>query len=311
MKAIVFNKYGSVEELKLKDIQAPASRPGNVIVEVHSTSVNPLDFKIRRGELKFLSGFLKPKKQILGFDVAGLITNIGPGVTAFKMGDPVFAMTGLKGGAYAELVSLPENFVALKPVNMSFQEAAAVPLASLTALQALRNMGNVSSGKEVLINGASGGVGTFAVQIAKALGAEVTGVCSPDNIDLIKTLGANKVIDYTRSDFTREKGKYDIIFDSVAKRNFPECREALKPNGLYITTVPKGRDIFHLILGGKQVKFINVKANGNDLNFIKTLIEDGKVKSVIDRSFSLSQIAQAHSYAESGHSKGKNIIEVK
>lgn len=315
MKAVLFEKYGPPDVLGLRDVPEPASKPGHIIVRVHAASINPLDFKIRRGGLKIFSGFIRPKLTVLGFDLAGEVTDTGRGVTSFKPGDRVFGMTGIKGGGNAEFVSLAETNAALMPSNISFTEAASIGVAAMTALQALRDLGGLSPGKRVLINGASGGVGTFAVQIAKALGARVTGVCSTGNLELVSSLGADHTVDYTNDDFTRGGEKYDIIFDAVAKRSFRECRGALKPGGVYVTTVPRAADVPCILLSGlswgKKARFIGVKPKRDDLDYLAGLIEDGRVRPVIDREFTLRETALAHSYAEEGHSKGKNVITVR
>jgi NADPH:quinone reductase-like Zn-dependent oxidoreductase len=314
MKAVIVERYGSPEVLGYREVPQPKIKPNHLLVKIHATSVNPLDFRIRRGELRIFTGIRKPKTQILGFDVAAEVVQIGEKTKTFKKGDEVFALMGLEGGAYAEYIVVPEQSVALKPVNMSFEEAAAVPLAGLAALQALRDRGKISSGKKVLIHGASGGVGTFAVQIAKSLGAVVTGVCSSKNVELVKSIGADEVIDYTKDDFTKRRGTYDIVFDVVAKKSFSECKRALTPKGIYITTVPNPMFIFqsfwtHLWCG-KKATFLMVRTSGKDLNFIRELIEAGKVKSIIDKIFSLPEVASAHAYCEEGHTRGKTIIRI-
>ncbi|GMT46828.1 MAG: alcohol dehydrogenase [bacterium] len=313
MKAIVINRYGSAEVLEYKEVPLPQVKPSHLLVRIHATSVNPVDFKIRRGEIRLFTGLINPRVRILGFDVAGEVVEVGKRVKTFRKGDQVYAFLGIRdGGAYAEYTSVPERSVAIKPANMSFEEAAAVPLASLTALQALRDKGKISAGKKVLINGASGGVGTFAVQIAKASGAVVAGVCSSKNIELVQSLGADSVIDYTKKDFTEDSRTYDIIYDVVANKSFSTCKKVLTTNGIYITTIPDPKTIFQKLptslLPGKKSTFIMVKANSNDLDFIKDLIEAGKIKSVIDKTFPLSQVAAAHTYCEAGHSRGKNVI---
>jgi NADPH:quinone reductase-like Zn-dependent oxidoreductase len=314
MKAIVFDRYGPPELLEYGEVPQPKIKPNHLLIKMHATSVNPLDFRIRRGELRIFTGIRKPKTKILGFDIAGEVVQTGKNVKTFKKGDQVFALMGLEGGAYAEYVAVSEQSVAIKPVNMSFEEAAAVPLAGLAALQALRDRGRISSGVKVLINGASGGVGTFAVQIAKAFGAVVTGVCSSKNIELVKSLGADEVIDYTKDDFTKHYQKYDIVFDVAAKKSFSYCKKALLPKGIYITTVPNLGFIFQVfwthLWSGKKATFIMVRPSGKDLDFIRELIEAGQVKSIIDRIFSLSEVAAAHAYCEAGHSRGKNIIRI-
>lgn len=315
MKAIVIEKYGGEEVLEYREIPPPVLRPNHLLIKNHATSVNPVDFKIRKGELKILTGIIKPRIKILGFDVAGEVIETGARVKNYKKGDQVFAFTGTRaGGGYGEYVSVPEQFASAKPATLSYEESAAVPLAALTALQALRDRGNAGTGKRALINGASGGVGSFAVQIAKALGAEVTGVCSSKNVDLVMSLGADRVIDYTKEDFTKVSREYDIIYDVVPSRSFPECKGALRPNGTYITTVPTRSTFFQILwtslTRGKRATYIMVKPNGKDLYFVKELIEKEKIRVVIDRSFPLSQVPDAHKYCEAGRSRGKNIITI-
>ncbi len=315
MKAIVINGYGSAEVLEYKEVPLAQVKPSHLLVRIHATSVNPVDFKIRRGELRLFTGLIKPRVKILGFDVAGEVVEVGNRVKTFRKGDQVYALIGIRdGGAYAEYTSVPERSAAIKPANMSFEEAAAVPLASLTALQALRDKGSVSAGKKVLINGASGGVGTFAVQIAKASGAVVTGVCSSKNIELVQSLGADTVIDYTKKDFTEDPRTYDIIYDVVANKSVSTCKKVLTQNGIYITTIPGPKTILQKfltsLLPGKKATYIMVKANSKDLDFIKDLIEAGKIRAIIDKTFPLSQVAAAHTYCEAGHSRGKNVVTI-
>ncbi len=315
MKAVVINKYGPVEVLEYTKVLQPQLKPNYLLVKMHATSVNPVDFKIRKGQLRFITGFRRPKIKILGFDVAGEVVETDENVKTFKRGDRIFALISIiRGGANAEYVSIPESSAALKPANLSFQESAAVPLASLAALQALRDRGKISPGKQVLINGASGGVGTFAVQIAKALGAVVTGVCSSKNIEMVKSLSADNVIDYTKEDFTKSHNVYDIIYDVVANRSFSDCKNALTRKGIYITTVPNPSTVAHVfrtsLFPGKKATFVMVKPSGKDLDFIKELIEADKIKPVIDRIFPLFQVAEAHNYCEAGHTIGKSVIKV-
>lgn len=314
MKAVIVDRYGTPDVLEYREVPQPKIKPNHLLIKMHATSVNPLDFRIRRGELRIITGIRKPKTKILGFDVAGEVIQIGKNVKTFKDGDQVFALMGLEGGAYAEYIVAPEQSVALKPINMSFEETAAVPLAGLAALQALRDRGKISTGKKVLINGASGGVGTFAVQIAKALGAVVTGVCSYKNAELVKSIGADEVIDYTKDDFTKRYQTYDIVFDVVAKKSFSDCKRALLPKGIFITTVPNPAFIFQSfwthLWPNKKATFIMVRPSSKDLKFIRALIEAGKVKSIIDKMFSLQEVAAAHAYCEVGHTRGKTIVRI-
>ncbi|WP_445630290.1 NAD(P)-dependent alcohol dehydrogenase [Nostoc sp. DSM 114167] len=309
MKAVVIRRYGATEVLQYEDVEQPKIEPTQLLVKVRASSVNPIDWKIRQGMLSLITGSKFPK--ILGFDVAGDVVAVGSGITRFKPGDAIYGCTGFPGGSYAEFAAVPENLVALKPTNLSYEEAAAVPLAALTALQALRNEGNIQTGT-VLINGAAGGVGTFAVQIAKALGAVVTGVSSSKNLDLVKSLGADRVIDYTQQDFTEDIAQYDIIFDAVGKRSLSQTKRVLKPNGIYITTLPSPEvfleSVLTALLPGQKAKFILQKPNTQDLIYLKELIEGGKIRVVIDRTYPLQELAAAHAYSETGRAVGKIAI---
>ncbi|MFS0513942.1 NAD(P)-dependent alcohol dehydrogenase [Nostoc sp. UIC 10607] len=312
MKAVVIRRYGAAEVLHYEDVEQPKIEPTQLLVKVRASSVNPIDWKIRKGMLSLITGSNFPK--ILGFDVAGDVVAVGSGVTRFKAGDAIYGSTSFPGGGYAEFAAVPENVAALKPTNLSYEEAAAVPLAALTALQALRNEGNIQTGQTVLINGAAGGVGSFAVQIAKALGAVVTGVCSTKNLDLVKSLLADRVIDYTQQDFTEDIAQYDIIFDAVGKRSLSQTKRVLKPNGIYITTLPSPEvfleGILTAFLPGQKAKFILEKPNTQDLVYLKELIEAGKIRVVIDRTYPLEELAAAHDYSETGRVVGKIAIAV-
>jgi 2-desacetyl-2-hydroxyethyl bacteriochlorophyllide A dehydrogenase len=312
MKAVVIRRYGAAEVLQYEDVEQPKIEPTQLLVKVRASSVNPIDWKIRQGMLSLITGNKFPK--ILGFDVAGDVVAVGSDVTRFKAGDAIYGGTSFPGGGYAEFAAVPENLVALKPTNLSYEEAAAVPLAALTALQALRNEGNIQTEQTVLINGAAGGVGIFAVQIAKALGAVVTGVSSAKNLDLVKSLGADRVIDYTQQDFTEDTAQYDIIFDAVGKRSLSQTKKVLKPNGIYITTLPSPEVFFESVLTaflpGQKAKFILEKPNTQDLVYLKELIEAGKIRVVIDRTYPLQELAAAHSYSETGRAVGKIAIAV-
>ncbi|MEH2249495.1 NAD(P)-dependent alcohol dehydrogenase [Nostoc sp.] len=312
MKAVVIRRYGVAEVLQYEDVEQPKIQPTQLLVKVRASSVNPIDWKIRQGMLSLIIGSKFPK--ILGFDVAGEVVEVGSGVTRFKPGDAVYGSTSFPGGGYAEFAVVPENLVALKPTNLSYEEAASVPLAALTALQGLRDQGNIQTGQTVLINGAAGGVGSFAVQIAKALGAVVTGVSSTKNLDLVKSLLADRVIDYTQQDFAQDTVQYDIIFDSVGKRSLSQTKRVLKPNGIYITTQPSPETIVQSVLTaflpGQKSKFFFEKPNTPDLVYLKELIEAGKIRVVIDRTYPLQELAAAHSYSETGRAVGKIAIAV-
>ena len=310
MKAIVIRRYGPAEVLQYEDVEQPKIEPTQLLMKVRASSVNPVDWKIRQGMLSLITGSQFPK--ILGFDVAGDVVAVGSQVTRFKPGDAIYGSTSFPGGGYAEFAAVRENFVALKPINLSYEEAATVPLAALTALQALRDEGKIQTGQTVLINGAAGGVGIFAVQIAKALGAEVTGVSSTKNLDLVKSLLADRVIDYTQQDFTEDTAQYDIIFDAVGKRSLSQTKRVLKPNGIYITTLPSPEvfleGVFTAFLPGQKAKFILEKPNTQDLVYLKELIEAGKIRVVIDRTYPLQELAAAHKYSETGRAVGKIAI---
>lgn len=312
MKAFVIRRYGSAEVLQYEDVEQPKIKPDQILVKIHASSVNPVDWKIRQGMLQLLTGYNFP--MILGFDLAGEVVEVGSGVRRFQLGDAIYGSTALPGGAYAEFAAIPENLAAPKPMNLSYEEAAVVPLAALTALQALRDQGNIQSGQTVLINGAAGGVGIFAVQIAKALGTKVTGVCSTKNLDLVKSLGADRVIDYKQQDFTQETGQYDIIFDAVGKRSPSDCKRVLKPNAVYITTLPSAesfvQSILTTFLPGQKVKFILEKPNTKDLLYLKELIESGNIRVVIHRTYPLSELAAAHTESETERAVGKIAIAV-
>jgi len=319
MKAIVYTKFGSPDVLELKVVAKPTPKDNEVLIRIVATTVAVEDPGIRARP--GLNGFLKPKKSILGFYLAGEVEAIGKDVKRFKKSDMVYGNTGLGLlGTYAEYICMPEEgALAIKPANITYEEAAALPNGALTALPFLRDKGNIQSGQKVLINGASGAVGTFAVQLAKYFGAEVTGVCSPTNVELVKSLGADTVIDYTKEDFTKSGQTYDIIFDTVGKSPFSRCKDSLTENGIYLTTVPSPATFLQMLwtsrMGGKKV---GIAATGlrpsnektKELVFLNGLIEAGKIKAVIDRSYPLEQIAEAHRYVEAGHKKGNVVITI-
>lgn len=313
MKAVIINQYGSADVLQYTDIKKPQIKGDQMLVKVHATSVNPIDWKIRNGMLKLLPGSKFP--MVLGFDVSGEVVEVGDRITRFKTGDPIYAkMEQLTGEAYAEYAAVSEKVAAYKPTNMTHEQAAAVPLAAMTALQALRDKGKIQVGQKLLINGASGGVGTFAVQIAKVLGAEVTAVCSTRNVELVKSLGANRVIDYTQQDFTQDTVRYDVVFDVVGKRSLSECKNVLQPNGVYITTQPFPSNFLQsfltLLKPGQKYKVILLQSSGSDLAYLKEQIEAGKIRSVIDRTYPLSETAAAQTYGEAEHAAGKIVITI-
>jgi NADPH:quinone reductase-like Zn-dependent oxidoreductase len=313
MKAIVYTKYGPPDILELKEVEKPIPKDNEVLVKVYASTVSSIDCRFRQGKniiARMMSGLIKPKSNILGGELAGEIESVGKDVKLFKQGDQVYA-AGQMGG-HAEYTCMPEEKVAMKPTNMTYEEAAAVPFAAAVSLQFLRNKGGIQSGHRVLINGASGGLGTFAVQLAKYFGAEVTGVCSTTNLELVKSLGVGKVIDYTKEDFTKDGQTYDIIFDSVAKSSFSKCKSSLDPNGIYLSTVATipllSQMLWTSMIGSKKAIFMMAPYRTEDLIFLRDIIEAGKVKSVIDRRYPLSETAEAHRYVEEGHAKGKVVI---
>lgn len=317
MKAIVYTKFGSPDVLKLQEVAKPAPKDNEVLIRIVATTVAVEDPGIRARP--GLNGFLKPKRSILGFYLAGEVEAVGKDVKRFKKGDKVYGNTGLSLlGTYAEYICMPEDgALAMKPANITDEEAAALPNGALTALPFLRDKGNIKSGQKVLIYGASGAVGTIAVQLAKYFGADVTGVCSTTNLELVKSLGADKVIDYTQEDFTKNGQTYDIIFDTVGKSAFSRCKDSLTENGIYLTTVPSLATFIQMLrtsmTGGKKV---GIAATGlrpsnektKELIFLNGLIEAGQIKAVIDRSYPLEHIAEAHKYVEAGHKKGNVVI---
>ena len=317
MKAIVYTEYGSPDVLQVKDVEKPAPTDNEVLLKVHAASANPADWHLMRAEpflARLANGLLKPKNTKLGADVAGQVQAVGGNVTQLQVGDDVFGEMPLNElGGFAEYVCAPEELLALKPAKITFKQAAAVPLAAFTALQGLRDKGQIQPGQRVLINGASGGVGTFAVQIAKSFGTEVTGVCSTRNLDMVRSIGADHVIDYTQEDFTQTGQRYNLIFDAVGNRSVAYYKRALSPNGICsvagFTSLSRLFQI--MLLGGKKVGMMKTaKANKEDLVFIKELLEAGKVVPVIDRCYPLAETAEAIRYLETGHARGKIIITV-
>lgn len=324
MKAIEYTEYGSPNVLRLNEVEIPSPKDNEVLVKIHAASANPLDWHLMRAEpflARFENGLSKPKNTKLGADVAGRVEARGKNATQFQIGDAVFGAHYIKDlGAFAEYVCMPEHLLAKKPENISFEAAAAVPIAAYTALQGLRDKGKIQSGQKVLINGASGGVGTFAVQIAKSIGAEVTGVCSSRNLDLVRSIGADHVIDYTKEDFTRTGQQYDLIFDAVGNCSVADYKRALRPNGICsVAGFTKLSLFFQVFLMGSLVSATGSQEIGfmetahpdhNDLLFLKELLESGKVVPVIDRAYPLSQVPEAIAYLEQGRARGKVVISV-
>jgi NADPH:quinone reductase-like Zn-dependent oxidoreductase len=314
MKAIVYTRFGPPEVLHLQEVETPTPKANEVLIRIVATTVAKEDPDMRASP--GFNGFLKPRHPILGQELAGEVESIGRDVTRFKLGDQVFGMDSF--GAYAEYKCMPQDgALAIKPANLSYEEAASVPNGALTALPFLRDKGNIQRGQTVLIYGASGSVGTAAVQLAKYYGAKVTGVCSTTNLEWVKSLGADQGIDYTREDFTENGQTYDIIFDTVGKRSFSECKGSLTDEGMYLATVPTPvlmlQALWTVKSGGKRVKFMATGLRPasekiKDLVFLTELIEAGKMKPVIDRCYPLEQIAEAHRYVEQGHKKGNVVI---
>jgi len=317
MQAIVYTTYGSPDVLQLNDVEKPTPKDNEVLVKVHAASANPADWHLMRAEpflARLENGLLQPKNTKLGADVAGRVEAVGRNVTQFHVGDDVFGSMPLNQlGGFAEYVCASEELLALKPARMTFEQAAAVPLAAFTALQGLRDKGQIQPGQRVLINGASGGVGTFAVQIAKSFGTEVTGVCSTRNVDMVRSIGADHVIDYTQADFTKNGQRYDLIFDAVGNRSVSDFKRALSPNGICAVAgfTSLSRLFQVMLLGGKKIGMMETaKANKKDLVFIKELLEAGKVVPVIDRCYPLREVPEAIRYLEAGHARGKVVITV-
>jgi NADPH:quinone reductase-like Zn-dependent oxidoreductase len=315
MKAIVCTRYGPPDVLQLKEVAKPTPTDNEVLVKLCAASVNPLDSGVMRGAGRLMGrGLLKPKQKALGSDIAGRVETIGRLVKQYQAGDEVFGGNIWGGGGFAECVCAIEDRLALKPANISFEQAAAVPVAAITALQGLRDKGRIRAGQKVLVDGASGGVGTFAVQIAKSFGTEVTAVCSTRNVDLARSIGADHIIDYTQEDFTKSGQRYDLILAANAYHSIFDYRRALSRNGIYVWS--GGRVSLQVMLvgpllslvGRKKIRFFLAKLNSHDLALLADLLEARKVVPVIDRRYPLSEVAEALRYLEEGHARGKVII---
>jgi len=324
MKAIICTKYGPPEVLQITEVEKPKIKDDEVLIKIHATTVTAGDVKLRSSDFPFMYwlpsrlmfGLTKPKNQIPGCELAGEIVTVGKNVRNFKTGDQVFGYSGFNFGSNAEYISLHEaGVLAKKPINMSFEQAAAVPVGALTALHFLRGS-IIQNGQKVLIYGASGSVGTYAIQLARYFGTEVTALCSTANLELVRALGANEVIDYTNEDLSKSKKTYDIIFDTVGKSSFSNCKRLLNKDGVYLLSAVWKLSVYFQAIWSNL--FSNKKAilgvanmNNEDLNYIKALIEADKLKAVIDRQYPLNQIVEAHRYVEKGHKKGNVVINIR
>ena len=332
MKAMVYHDYGTPDVLHCEEVQSSVPNDNQVLIKVHAAAVNPLDCGLMKGQpyfMRFLFGFPKPKVTRPGRDVAGEVQATGRGVSHFKVGDEVFGVCTAGGwmakcdGAFAEYACTLESGIAMKPDNVTFEQASAAPIAALTALQGLRDKGQIKPGQRVLINGAAGGVGTFAVQIAKAFGAEVTGVCSTRNVEMVRRIGADHAIDYTQKDFAKSTEKYDLILDLVGNHPFSELRRVLVPKGIFVGAGVLGAPksilgmmrglvsaiVLSLFVSQRYATFV-AKANTDDLNAIRELMASGKVIPVVDRVFDLSAAAEAMRYQDQGHARGKIVLAI-
>ena len=325
MKAILHTKYGPPDELQLKEIDIPVPSDNEVLIKIHASTVTSTDCNVRNFTFVpgifqlparlFMFGVFKPRINILGIDLAGVIEAVGKDVKRFKEGDQVFGTPGMTFGAHAEYTCVPEDAVlTIKPANMAWEEAAPIFLGASTALFYLRDKGNIQAGHKILIYGASGAIGTYAVQLAKYFGAEVTGVCSTTNLEMVKSLGADKIIDYTQEDYTRSGETYDLILDTVGKTSFSRCRKSLKQKGIFLPVVMDLTELVQILwtsmTDGKKVKGGVAGESVEDLNFFKELIEAEKIKPVIDRCYPLEKTAEAFRYVEKGHKRGNVVITV-
>lgn len=320
MKAIVYSKYGPPDVLKVKEVEKPAPQDNQVLVKIHAASLNYGNLVLLKGDpflARFAFGLFKPKYPIPGGDISGRVEAVGKDVKQFQPGDDVFGdLSGCGWGGFAEYVSVPEKALALKPTNVSYEEAAAVPMAGVTALQSLRDKGKIQSGQKVLIHGASGGVGTFAVQIAKSFGAEVTGVCSTRNLEILQSIGADHAIDYTKEDFTKNGQKFDLILAVNGHQPISAYKRSLNLNGNFVHVGGSGAQLFQTITlgsmtswtGSKKMSSFLQRQNQTDLIYMKELLEAGKVKPVMDKNFKMSEAKEAFRYFEEGHAKGKIVL---
>jgi NADPH:quinone reductase-like Zn-dependent oxidoreductase len=317
MKAVVYENYGSTDVLELREIDKPSVADDEVLVKIHAASIQQTDIRFRTGTpflARVLGGLFRPKNQILGCDYAGIVEATGKNVNEYGVGDEVCGQLDQRTGTHAEYVSVSLGEITTKPKNLTFVEAASVGVAGSIALQCLRDHGEIKQGQRVLINGASGGIGTYAVQIAKHYDTEVTGVCSAANVDMVRSIGADHVIDYKEEGFTERVDEYDIIFDAVRKSTFAECRNALTSKGIYVTTEYGPSIMLQMRMNsnpeGKRMVGILMKVDMGDMAILRELIEAGKVKPVIDRTYPLKDLPDAHKYVEAGHAKGRVIITI-
>ena len=311
MKKIIYHKYGPPEVMKVAEVEMPEPAAGQVLVKVEAAGINPVDYKIRNGSLKLIMPGRFPRTP--GGEIAGTVQESGISASSFKPGDSVFAMLGMPQGGYAQYVAVKEKLLCSIPAGLSFEEAAAVPLAGLTALQSLRDRGKITAGMRVLVNGASGGVGSYAVQIAKTYQAHVTGVCSGRNISFVQDLGADAVINYETEDFTKTGNQYDIVLDAVAKKSFMSCYNILKPRGVYISTLPGLGLLLRQTLNplfSKKAFAIISRSRAGDLAFLGRLIEEGKLKVHLERAYTFDEANQAHQRLESGRVRGKLALKL-
>jgi NADPH:quinone reductase-like Zn-dependent oxidoreductase len=320
MKAVVCTKYGSPDVLQLREVAKPTPGDNEVLIRVHAAVVGPADCAFRKGEpfiIRLLYGLTRPRLSTPGVEFAGEVEAVGRDAEVFESGDQVYGMSPNGFGAHAEYMCLAEDKpMVRKPANATYEEAAGICDGATTSLTFLRDVAKLQRGQRILINGASGAVGAYAVQLARHFGAEVTGVCSTANLEMVKSLGADRVIDYTKEDFTKSGETYDVIFDAIGKSSFSRCTGSLTNKGIYLTTVPTVGIVLQMlrtsVIGGKKAKFVTagLMQNKENLAFLKELVEMGKIRAVIDRRYPLEQISEAHRYVETGHKKGNVIITV-
>lgn len=319
MKAVICTKYGAPEVLQIKEKDKPQPRENEVLIKIHASSIAHVDCAFRKGEpfiSRLFTGISKPKHEVPGDILSGEIESVGKDVRLFKKGDKVFGHAGVTFGAHGEYICLSEKEALIKkPDNMSHAEAAAISYSAMTALPFLKDYSSIKKGDKVLVNGASGAIGTFAVQIANYFGAEVTGVCGSSNIEMVKSQGAKYAIDYTKEDFTNSSSKFDVVFDAVGKSSYSKCKKVLKEDGIYLTTVPTFDVMVKTLFGSKKAKFVatglrKVPEKIKDLEYLKEMFDGGHIKPVIDKCYSLEQIVDAHLYVDKGHNKGNVVLKI-